>query len=250
LAPERSGGLVVNEVGQKMLKWFLLVRHVESRKNIDARFASRDHDDCLTQEGQTGATYLADQIAGFVKFMKVREIEVHTSQSMRAKLTAEVIARRLRSTYHERDDLGSLITAFTTGRTYDQLLDSDIEFARQFLLYRAGVFDSYRMKHYGDLARAFETRIYNVLIELTSRTGELFIIVSHRSTLTSALIEIARRGGHYPNFYSGFVPLSLGSCSLARFSTSPTWRLLFADLSPTKLNSVGIKLISTEIDRS
>jgi broad specificity phosphatase PhoE len=102
-------------------------------------------------------------------------------------------------------------------------------------LYRAGVFNSYRLSGYGEDVREFETRINASLVRLLATDFKLVAIVAHRSSITASLIILARLSLGYPENFYGYIPLELGNLSAA-FINLENVAWVGVNISPKEFN--------------
>lgn len=224
------------------MKHVLLIRHPESSKNIQDKFASESGHEPLTSRGEEDVRNLAHEIKEFASHLRANEISVHASPSVRATGPAGFIASRIGGTLFPEDDLSSIVNSATSGRSFAQLAAEDPTLAREMNLYRAGIYSSYAIPKISENTRPYEARVKRALESIRCLNNDLAVIVAHQSFITFALIYVSRLSGSYPTDFFGKVNLQLGSCSLISCSADG-WSVHFADLPAEELNITGRLLI-------
>lgn len=221
--------------------WVLLVRHEESTKNRDERFAKNDDDDrdFLTPEGKASGVASSEAIVRFAKdSLEAKTIDVVCSGAARAIETAQPIAYKLGTQCEKSDSFSSIVVPETAGLSASELLEFDAEAARQLSLYRSGLFNSYSMRYVERQVKGFECRVLHELNGRLARPADALILVAHRSAITAILMEAARRAGLIPKDFYGYVNLELGSVSLLSWGQVDC-DLIFAGLSVDSLGCEG-----------
>jgi len=221
------------------MKHVLLIRHPESSKNVQDRFASESGDEPLTRRGQDDVRNLAHEVKQFASHLGAYEISVHASPSARAVGPARFLADQIGGQLFLDTNLASIVNAETSGRSFAQLAAEDAALAREMNLYRAGVFSSYAIRKISKNTRPYEARVQRALESIRDLNNEFAVIVAHQSFMTFALIHVARLCNYYPPDFFGKVHLELGSCALLSFSAECGWAMHFADLAAGELNTIG-----------
>jgi broad specificity phosphatase PhoE len=89
----------------------------------------------------------------------------------------------------------------------------------QLELYRAGLFNSYKLSGYAEGVQEFEGRVAQALSDINAVEGEsVHLVIAHRSSITAILLRMARLSLGYPIDYYGYVHLDVGR--LSAFSQS------------------------------
>jgi broad specificity phosphatase PhoE len=221
------------------MKYLLITRHVESSKNINDKFASDGDREALTPGGARLAEFLGKQLVDFISFLNEPSgVTIVSSESRRAFDTAMALAVEIGAPITIEPRLQSLTRSSTVGLTYSEFLIRDPLGAHELNLYRAGLFDSYEMRRSGEELSAFEARVVEVVRELASASIGVGILVSHRSTISACLINIARQAYDYPPQFFGYVPIDFGASALIDLHSKP-WKILFANIIPSDLNVTG-----------
>ena len=208
--------------------YLLLIRHLESSKNIRETFSSSSEDEPLTEIARTDLTSWSHLVCQWVHMTRATVAQVYSTASIRAEDTAASIAKglgvpvmcyqRLRSTHP-----GSL-----AGRSADDARMSNPEFMEQLHLYRKGLFNSYdfTVADSKEPKRSFEERIASCLDEILNVPAEeLKIVVAHRAPITAVLMAVARSAYQYPRDFFGYVELTLGYASLLERTLDGEWRI-------------------------
>ncbi len=221
------------------MKWLLFVRHVESSKNLEDRFARRDDTDLLTERGNQQARDLAAHIWEFVRYLTSGEVVVACSDAPRAVESAAVLAVLANVELIEDAELRSIIVPETEGISTEELLAMDPGAGREYNLYRGGLYSSYSLRHTGKYSRSYEAKVRRALGRYSALGAEVGVIFAHRSTFTTALIAIARDVGYYPSDFFGYLPIDFGSSALVEFTNGSPRRIVFANLPHSNLGTTG-----------
>lgn len=218
------------------MKWLLLVRHVESTKNIEGRFASATQSESLTPAGENVADLLGREVSTLRHYLAVSYVKVLSGSSSRAQLTASHIAYHVKTKVEVMEHLRSIRIEGISGRVEADLVRERNPFMLQLLLYRAGLRNSYDLPGMRAISKEFEIEQLSIVDSALAALPNkgMCVIVTHRSPITAILIGAARLGHDYPDDFYGFVPLELGSCSLVQVGS----RLL--DGSPPRIFAVNV----------
>lgn len=221
------------------MKHVLLIRHPESSKNIQDRFASESGQEPLTRRGQDDVRNLAQGVKQFASHLGAYEISVHASPSARATGPARFLADQIGGELFLDANLASIVNAETSGRSFAQLAAEDSALAREMNLYRAGIFSSYAIRKISKNTRPYEAKVQRALESIRNMNNDFAVVVAHQSFMTFALIHVARLCDYYPSDFFGRVYLELGSCSLLSCSVEDGWTIHFANLPAGELNNTG-----------
>ena len=208
------------------MRHILLIRHAESEKNRSGSFSSASDSEPLTAEGRAASDNVARALRACLKWGSV---EVHAAQSGRAQLTAEHIADTVQSDVHLHEELRSISLGNRSGATEEDLERTDPSFIADLTLYRSGLLNAYDVRtppgaedHY-----LFERRVNATIAGVVRAScAAVVVFVLHRSSLTAALIEIARRHRNYPDSFYGYVVLDLASISSVTFDDNVLFDML------------------------
>jgi len=226
------------------LKWVLLIRHLQSEKNIEDRFAKASDPAALTSIGRDDSVVLGAEIASFRDFLGAYACSVHCSSSRRSLESAQAVADALGTSIEQHYALDSFVDRETSGMDYGELMSNNPGLARRLNLYRAGIFNSYNLIYERERLEKYEASINEELDLIVSGPAQLLVVVAHRSALTSALIGIARKSRVYPVDFFGYVPIDLGAIALAAENDRHAWSVVFANLSIRDVNGIGRALVS------
>lgn len=227
------------------MKWLLLVRHWESTKNREDRFATEVDEDHLTEDGAIMARDHAQSLQSFISMsLCSSKPVVCCSSTPRAQESAEALCDRFKCKPIVDSALNSIVVSGTMGMTRAELRNVDRLSEWELHMYRAGLFDTYQMRHVGSITRAYETRVKTRLQHLIDMISTVGVVFAHRSTLTASLIGIARQCGYYPGDFFGFVPMELGAVSLIEYTDEGVAaRVVFVSLDVHELTTVGQDLL-------
>lgn len=191
----------------------LILRHVESTKNYRKQFSSLEDDEELTSDGLCMGHEVAENIATFIDVNSFDVKKIYCANSARAIETAKIIADKLGVKICAFNDLCSNNSGALRGKSESEAQVINPMFMKQLKLFRAGIYSSYDFVNVTNREdkRDFETRV-NLCLEniLTQDIGSLKIVVLHHSSLTAAIIYVARKFYNYPKEFYGHVACSLG----------------------------------------
>lgn len=195
----------------------LLMRHLESDKNICGQFSSDSDAESLTREGREKAFEVAEEIKYFADRNHLTVNRVYCAASNRAKETAGFIADEFDVQISAFEDLRSNNSGALRGKNEDEALQLNPIFMKQLKLFRAGIFSSYDFEKVSEREdkRSFEKKVNGCLNRIMSGdAGNLRIVIMHHSSLTAAVIRYAREYYSYPKDYYGHVACDFGNIYL------------------------------------
>jgi broad specificity phosphatase PhoE len=218
-------------------KLLILARHPESTKNLETLFSTSDGNEVLTDHGASQAIEFAVIMNRTLEILNVPPDRccVASSTSLRARGTAESAASAIGSHVVVDRRLNAISAGALAGVEEVNAHKVAPRFVDDLELYRAGVFNSYRLSGYGEDVRDFETRIKASLVGLLATDFQVVAIVAHRSSITASLIVLARLSLGYPESFYGYIPLELGNLSAA-FVDLENVAWVGINLSPKELN--------------
>ncbi|GAA1843529.1 histidine phosphatase family protein [Asanoa iriomotensis] len=222
------------------------MRHAESSKNIEDRFAGVEEGDALTHQSWSETAAAAEHVRDFMTRLQIQELLVLSSDSPRSMHSGEVLSSILQAEHRIDSQLRSVVNPETAGVSYSELVAKDPLMAQQWNLYRGGVFNSYAI---GDIARntrPYERVVREKLVALKRLDVELALVVGHRSFITSSLINVARARLGYPAGFFGFVPLGHLSLCALRKTRQGDWTISFVNVAPSDLSTLGVALLRAE----
>lgn len=198
----------------------LLIRHLESTKNIDNSFSSSENLEPLTDQALKSGTDLGEQISVLSSVLNTRVKNVYCAKSERAISTARLISDMLKAKVISEEDLTS-IRYSANGVSESNAKKDNPAFIRNLELYRKGLLSSYDIAtpKGSEKLEDFEKRVDNVMnrIHDENQSG-LIIVIAHRSSVTAALLRYARLYHNYPSRFFGYIELSFGYASLVQLS--------------------------------
>lgn len=197
---------------------YLLVRHLESDKNINAKFASDENSEGLTHKGLTEGEYLSLCIEIYLKEYKLNLKNIYCADSSRAIDTAKIIASRTQSEIVPYDNLNSIRHHSFSGLPETEIEKIDPEFIYQLKLYRLGLLNSYKIKQnkQNEKVKDFEKRVVKSLDEILNNNVEenIKIIILHRSSILATLFHFVRIYYDFPKDFYGYVQIDVGHICL------------------------------------
>lgn len=191
----------------------LLLRHLESNKNMQKQFSSSKDLEELTPKGLELGRNIASNIEEFIHTNNLRIEKVYCANSKRAVETAGIIAARMDVGICALDELRSNNSGELRGKSEVEAKRINPTFMKQLSLFRAGIFSSYDFVKVFDREdkHEFEIRVTRCLEKITAEDpNSLKIVVLHHSSLTAAVIYFARKFYNYPNTFYGHVACELG----------------------------------------
>lgn len=220
--------------------YILLIRHLESVKNLTDSFSTTEGWEPLTDDGKIAGETLAKKVLEFSDLKNVFPKNIYCADSVRGKETANFIANAFKCEVQVLNELNSIQSAFR-GMTEKSVNEMDKQYMLKLDIYRKGLFNSYdfsRKERFEQL-RDFENRVNETVNKiLQTKNEELKIFVMHRSPITVTLINFARRFNNYPKDFFGFVPLDVGFISLIQTDeTNDNGEIKFVNISPTLITN-------------
>ena len=194
----------------------ILMRHLESEKNLKKSFASLDDQEPLTEKGKQMGIEIAADLKRYIDQKKGQIKQIYCASSNRGISTATLLSSQLGVPIVPLDALCSSKTGVLQGKTEEEVQQERPEFMHQPYLYRKGVISSYEFEliEGKETKSALESRVNQTIENILAVPDEnIKIIVMHRSSLTAALIHYARLICHYPENYFGYIPLDYGYIS-------------------------------------
>lgn len=197
-------------------KLLLLIRHVESEKNVLPQFSHGDGREPVTPNGIRQGEALADAMRTLLRSgggQTSRMAALHTADTQRSDASARLICQRLGCPKYEHTDLRPISSGRLGGLSEMEARVLAPDFTQALELYRAGVLSSYQIPGYGESVTAFEHRVGKCIDGICSRAEPVQIVVAHRSPITATLIRYARVSLGYPAGFYGHIPLDVASVS-------------------------------------
>ncbi len=188
-----------------------LLRHFESVKNTQVTFSSIDDKEQLTENGVLQGKQVSENLKKILKLKGLTVKNIYCAKSVRAQQSAEIMAKTLSNSIRIQafSELLSTKSKDVLGKTKEQVWKSNPTFMRELSLYDAGIYSSYDFhRDIGrDLKIQYENMVYNCIEEIVNNGAQedVKIICLHNSSLTAAVINIARKLCKYPKNYYGKV---------------------------------------------
>lgn len=217
----------------------IIIRHAESIKNTSDKFASVYDDEPLTRKGIEQAQLLADELYRYIEYNKLKCSSIFAANSLRAITTGTIISNKIETKLHCVDEFLSIKNKNSlSGLTEREVEKLDKTFTNELALSRAGIFNAYNYSSNLNVAdiREHENGVYRRYKDIINDfTEDLQIIVMHHSSLTAAMINIARDYYGYPKDFFGNIEANLGSLYLINYDADKV-RIDLANVSPLMLN--------------
>lgn len=188
-----------------------LLRHFESIKNTQVTFSSIDDKEGLTENGVLQGKQVSDNFRQILELKGLTVKNIYCAKSVRAQQSAEILATALSGSVQIQtfSELLSIKSKDILGKTKKQVMESNPEFMRELSLYDAGIYSSYDFhREVGrDLKIEYEKEVCNCIEQIINNDAEenVKIICLHNSSLTAAVINIARKLCQYPKDFYGKV---------------------------------------------
>lgn len=217
----------------------IFLRHAQSEKNITRSFSSNSNGELLTSVGYRQASLLSDSLNQYIRDRQLRVSHVYCASSTRAQLTAKVIADKLMVDVIQYNELLSVTTDPTLkGRTEEEIALTNPQFIYELSLYRYGLFNAYNFSTVSDVTPEYEKAVMYTITEIISNDEceDIKIFVFHHSSLTAAIINIARKMNLYPlNFY-GYIQSTIGNIYVIDYSSvSESFRFEILNQPPDEI---------------
>ena len=174
------------------------------------------------------AEEIAKHFSDFLAHHSYKCNTIYSANSTRSIKTAEIIANSIKANIQIEDDLRSTGPGVLAGTKKDKIKETHPEYAQQYYLFEKGVFNLYDSNNpeNKEPKHDFEQRVNTCVERIVSDESEdIKIIIGHRSSITAILLHFARKCHHYPENFSGHIPLNLGYVSILR-EIDNKWEIL------------------------
>lgn len=193
----------------------LLMRHLESTKNINKSFSSSNNMEELTSDAINKGKILAKQMQLFIEQNNYIVNNIYCAKSERGLQTATLFATTLGAKVVECENLISTKSGVLRGKTEKEAQNICPQYVKELALFRAGIFSAYDFSEVPDKENKeiFEYRVVTELKNIINNTEkeDLKVIVLHHSSLTAAVIYFARKCLNYPKNHYGLVVADYGN---------------------------------------
>lgn len=193
------------------------MRHFESVKNTQTSFSSLDDFEELTEKGKDSGTGISRDILKIIKLNKWKVKNIYCAASVRAKKSAEIIAKAISNDINiiSFKELLSTKSSDIVGRTKDEVRKSNPQFIKELALYDAGIYNSYNFHREVNktLKQEYEKQVSDCLNSIINNEENetMKIVVLHNSSITAGAIYFARKYYDYPKDFYGKVAADNGS---------------------------------------
>lgn len=222
--------------------YLLLIRHLESEKNVNEAFSSDADGEPLTTDARRELQSWATILAEWIHASGLSVGNVHSTASRRAVETATGLAQLLNVPVLAHGRLRSTHPGLLAGKSAAEAQQTNPKFMEQLRLYRSGLFNAYDfdVAESKEPKRTFDARVAACITEIMADAqDDVKVVVSHRAPITTILIGAARYGYRYPDNFFGYVELTLGYVSLLERSVAGTWRIHSVNTPPGGLPRLG-----------
>lgn len=209
--------------------YLVVIRHAESEKNTNTQFSSEYDLEDLTDFGRQQANNLGKHLKEFIGANNLTCNNIYAANSTRSIETAKIISSYLENKVIVEDDLRSTRPGSLAGKSEKEAMLTNPLFIEQLYLFRHGLFNAYDFKvaEGKESKKEFEKRVNGCIDKILNDKSENFkVIIAHRSSITTILLEFAKLYYNYPKNFSGHIPLNLGFFSILQQENDCTWKIL------------------------
>jgi broad specificity phosphatase PhoE len=196
--------------GDRAMK-IIFIRHPESTKNVSKSFSSHENQEPLTTKGE-------QQVEDVTKVLREnlsggQAISLYSATSLRAMALSDAIGQVLGIHVTQQMELNSINSGNVAGLNKSQMDKIVPGYFHRMELYESGVVNAYAIDHPGEPLVEFESRLRKLLSSIEEKDA-VAIVVAHKSAITAALIDYARKAGIYPDGFFGYIPLETAQFSI------------------------------------
>ena len=212
----------------------ILIRHFESKKNIQKSFSLDLATEKLTEKGRILCKKFGYLFCDLCSKHKLTINQINCTDSLRAKETASIIASCFNNvpiTCHE--ELKSTNVGTLSGKTLEEVKHIDSFFSKNFYLYQKDLLNSYFFdenwqNEKKETKKEFEKRVIKCFLKILENSYSTVVIVGHKAPITAILIYVARLLNIYSNSFYGHINLDLGRLSWLSFENN-SWDIKFVN---------------------
>jgi len=182
-----------------------IIRHSETKKNIDNKFDNPNFSDCLTSKGII-------QLSNIVKFLKKQNVQfncIYSSSRKRCLFSAQNIATDLKLNLLIRDVLDPIYAGDLAGLTEKEAWDKYPDLMKKRISFKDGLLDGYQIIFpNGDDIADYENKINSFWVDIldNGKLNKNYIVVAHRSTILASLNYFYKKLMNYEkNIYHYFL---------------------------------------------
>lgn len=202
----------------------LLIRHLESEKNLNSAFSSKTNSEKLTESGRSYGLYLAKLIEKYVLQNGLTVANIYSARSKRAKDTSLIIAKKMDTSVVKVEKFNSMSTKVYSGLTEEEVRQKDPTFISQIRLCELGLYNAYQIKRVekGENLKQFEKRVSTAFEAiLNNKCRETIkVMVLHKSSIQAILYHLARKYLQYPSDFYGYIKIDLGNICLLKINST------------------------------
>jgi broad specificity phosphatase PhoE len=221
--------------------YLVVIRHTESIKNINTQFSSENDLEDLTDIGRQQSINLGNCLKDFINEKSLICKNIYTANSTRSIETARIISSCLNAKISIEEDLRSTKPGTLAGKSEEEAKKTNPLFIEQLYLFRNGLFNAYdfQIAEGKESKKDFEKRVNGCIDKLLNDNSETIkIVVAHRSSITTILLEFAKRYYNYPQNFSGHIPLDLGYSSILFKEIDNNWKILKVNTEISNLKNI------------
>lgn len=197
---------------------YVLVRHVESVKNLKQCYSSQSGSEGLTAVGQAQVGEVVNTVERLWRGRQARAAVVLSAPAVRAEQTARPISDRLSCPQIRVDALAPLTAEGISGRSINEVHGAQPRLGTAVSLYRAGLLSGELVPWPAGALKDLYARVIEAACSMEIESN-FRIVVAHKSTLTALAIFLMRERGGYPSEYYGY--LDIPPASVIAISRNP-----------------------------
>lgn len=214
----------------------IFIRHPESTKNIRGHFSSHENTEPLTSLGFAQIDSIKSEIQTLLDdgFLEL-PIVLYSATSTRSMTLAKELASICGSEINAQMCLNSINSGTVAGLNKEQMDKVAPGYFYEIELYESGISNAYTINHLGEPPADFEEKVARLLKKIESFDTGTAIIIAHKSALTAAFINYARRRGCYPQNFYGYIPFDTAGFSIV-------------EIEKNDINIIGVNKSVEEFD--
>lgn len=163
-----------------------IIRHSETKKNIDNKFDNPNFSDCLTHKGII-------QLDNIVKFLKKQNLQfnrIYSSSRKRCLLSAQRISADFKLNLIIKDELDPINPGDLAGLAEKEAWEKYPDLMKKRVSFKEGLLDGYQIIFpNGDDIADYEKKVNSFWIDILDSNilNKNYIFVAHRSTILASL---------------------------------------------------------------
>lgn len=193
----------------------VLLRHLESEKNVENRFSSTNIDRRfgLSQIGHRQAQAYNELLHAYSN--NLDNVVVYYSESLRSEETAKEVFSDLNVQIKCIGGIVSSKSGIAQGISSGEAYNKYPEYSEDLYRYRCGLLSVYDFRKLDgrESKRDYEKRVVKSITRVINNelNKEIIFIIMHHSSITSAIIHFARQYLGYPSDFYGYIRSNFGN---------------------------------------